>query len=933
VTIMHSFEAIEASILLGIILITIKVRNRVRFKRRRNHSRGMLVTALFSSMLLVGMFFAGVQSVNGAIPTYANNGGASFNATEYVTGTNTTTETYTTQNSFSNTDRKTNFTVTPPQDFNLQGNITIFVRNMNATEDWKSIEEDEADHLEAGYFGGQCNAEIACNFSVPNYANLTAFSVHFLGLSSSSVANAYFRIKNQLTDPDSSALWSSGSLNSGYESDKWHTFPVTGVNLTPNQYYYLILDCDEFTSDETGLFAWHYSQESTDGTDDNQLCLKLSPGGNFIDEITSGFQYDLTLLLRVLKTSSDWAQNATYSSADQVDMRVNGEVVGENNSVSFYSSPSVFVFTTNTSVVFQKNWTALFMRNFSVSSSPHKVVNSSVVWNLNYSLGPVSNRSDTVYLDRGVNITSIPSNWSVDSANPGNAVKYGNTIIVTLIDNDAHPNAFVICNSPRAIIDFDLEEYNTTYGDKVSILFRFYYGEKNLSANNVMINGTVNGTFFECHYVENGWHNITYYTASLDAGDFVLVIQVYNSEYGALGQEEVVLHIKNQVISQEGFVDQLRDYLLYIVLLILGAFGSIAVARNYYARSQEWLDRQKIHRIMVVWEVFALYDQTPSEVITEGSLADKDLVSGLFTAIKDIAKDVSGATLETMKVYPNHPHYFVYTGEFYCVLILTDRPSPRLEEKLILFARVVEEKYRGVVEEKYGKSFFSGCGIPETRLDLDGEVMRIFGLIPITSLQDIVAVSLSYGEIDKLKVRDDVKKVLMTGRALTDKLGKFPLEKLIQVATNSLGDIMRAHSAVLKVLKLGLITVVGKPTIPKEKPILLEIKPEPESVKKVEEEKKEEKKRKEKRRKEEEFYEKYYESTLSLEEIDLKKDIRKDEKIALKYVRAYNDQVGLGIKGDTMIEGLKKEFENKEKKAIKVLKKTLKTGYLQESSG
>ena len=91
-------------------------------------------------------------------------------------------------------------------------------------------------------------------------------------------------------------------------------------------------------------------------------------------------------------------------------------------------------------------------------------------------------------------------------------------------------------------------------------------------------------------------------------------------------------------------------------------------------------------------------------------------------------------------------------------------------------------------------------------------------------------------------------------------------------------------------------------------------------------------KKEEKEKKETEFFENYYESALSLEEIDPKKGIGKDEKIVLKYVRAYNEQVGLNIKEDTLIEGLKKEFWNNKKKSIKALKKAIKTGYLKKTT-
>ncbi|MEX2720432.1 MAG: hypothetical protein Q6362_003310, partial [Candidatus Wukongarchaeota archaeon] len=160
-------------------------------------------------------------------------------------------------------------------------------------------------------------------------------------------------------------------------------------------------------------------------------------------------------------------------------------------------------------------------------------------------------------------------------------------------------------------------------------------------------------------------------------------------------------------------------------------------------------------------------------------------------------------------VYPAHPYYFVYTGKFYCVLILSDKPSPRLEEKLLLFAENVKEKYA----ELYLSDLL---GVLEVKLDLDEEVMRIFGITPSTALQDMVTVSLSYEEIDRLKVKDDVKAVLITGRVLADQKKEFPLGELIQVATAELsGDTRTTHEAVIEAIRRDLL-IVTKKAIQKE---------------------------------------------------------------------------------------------------------------------
>ncbi len=308
----------------------------------------------------------------------------------------------------------------------------------------------------------------------------------------------------------------------------------------------------------------------------------------------------------------------------------------------------------------------------------------------------------------------------------------------------------------------------------------------------------------------NGVYTLSLKTSSLAKGTYQINITASLPNYAVK-----VLQLSLVIVpTTTGFMDQVRDLLPYISLLILGAFGSTIAVQKYSNRKQEWFDKKNIRRIMVVWEVFALYDQTPSEVITENGLLDRDLVSGFFTAIKDITSEVTGITYETMKVYRAHPYYFVYTGTFYCVIILNDNPSSSLEKKLLLFARIVHEKYSSVIEESSEEYFSPSLGVPNTQLHLDEEVMRIFGLTPITALQDIVTVSLSYNEIQKLKIKDNIKAVLMTGHFLKDQFGTFPLEDLIQTASQSLNNVKDAHDAALEALKLGFINVVEKPLIP-----------------------------------------------------------------------------------------------------------------------
>ena len=334
----------------------------------------------------------------------------------------------------------------------------------------------------------------------------------------------------------------------------------------------------------------------------------------------------------------------------------------------------------------------------------------------------------------------------------------------------------------------------------------------------------------------DGVYTLSLKTSPLTKGTYHINITASLTNYAVKGLQVSLIIVPKTT----GFLNQIRDLFPYIALLILGAFGSIITLQKYSNHKQELFDKKKIRRIMVVYEVFALYDQTPSEVFTENGIIDKDLISGFFTAIKDITSEVTGITYETMKVYRAHPYYFVYTGTFYCVIILNESPSPSLEKKLLLFSRIVHEKYSNVIEECNEEYFSPTLGIPNTQLDLDEEVMKIFGLTPITALQDIVTVSLSYNEIEKLKIKDNIKVVLMAGHFLKDQFGTFPLEDLIRAISRSLNNIREAHNAVLEALKLGLINVVEKPLIPKEKPKMLEIKTISQEIEKFEDNKKEE---------------------------------------------------------------------------------------------
>ncbi|MEX2738088.1 MAG: hypothetical protein Q6356_003350 [Candidatus Wukongarchaeota archaeon] len=304
----------------------------------------------------------------------------------------------------------------------------------------------------------------------------------------------------------------------------------------------------------------------------------------------------------------------------------------------------------------------------------------------------------------------------------------------------------------------------------------------------------------------DGVYTLTIKTSSLDEGTYYINVTASLKDYE-------IQSLQLSLVIRAAFMDQFLDYLPYLILLAIGAFASVVLARVYSTHRQERLDREKIRRIMVVLKSFALYDQTPFGVIAEeGSVIDKELVSGFFTAIKDITSEVSGITLENMKVYPDHPYYFVYTGTFYCILILSDKPSKRLEEKVLYFAEVVEEKYGNI----YSSDTF---GVLDIQLDLDEEVIRIFGITPMAVLQDIVTISLSYEEIEEVEVEDDVKKILRTGRSLADQKKEFFLEELIQASKVEFGDdIKKAHEAFIKAMKRGFL-ILEKSETKEEKKI------------------------------------------------------------------------------------------------------------------
>ncbi len=798
-----------------------------KIPKNKKKTAKTITTTLIACILLIGIL-GQIHPTQAEIPNKQTGNGTTYNATEHITGVNTTTETYTTKNNFNNPQRTISLTATTPQNFSLQGDITINIKNINATNDSREIEELRTVLNKIMRSDDWYQVSMTFNITFPK-VNISQISVEYDAINYGSLTGTIGIYTTYANGTPNMLVFGSGKdLNATHNEDAiffrdYYYDPA----ITLSSGTYAVVLNETSPKGDSDYFEWYYWADVIDG---NAGIVFFHDGTSW-----SSSPDDLPLRIVVLPVDPvDTSKVMQYSSADQVDMKVNGTVVGEDNSISF-SSLGTFVFTTNTSLIFQKNWIALFIREGMLVYSSYSVDidDSFVVWNLTYSLGSVEGGSANTYSDRGVNITFIPSSWSVDSANLGTAVMYGNTVVVSLSDNDAHPDAFVICNSPKANIDFEIEEYDILYGRTVSIRFRFHYGGTGFMADTVTLNGTVPGWSYE----GDGWHNITYDTESLDnAGTFVLFIQVNNNEFATLGQ--VTLYVSE--ISQKSFADQLFDNIIYIVFLILGVFGAIAFKQLYYAQKQELLDGQNIRRIMVFWESFALYDQIASEAIGNGKIVDKELVSGLFTAIKDITIEVAGATLDVRKVYPNHPYYFVYKGTFYCVLVLKEKPSSRLEEKLLLFAKIVEEKYGETFEKEYRGLYSRGLGIPEIRLDLDDEVMQIFditpvtqielmrtfGIIPPTELQDIVTVSLSYEEIEEFKGRDDVKTVLMTGRKLTDQLGKFPLEKLIQEATKALGDIRIAHSATLEALEARLITVAEKATVPEKKPKEKEIKPD-----------------------------------------------------------------------------------------------------------
>ncbi len=295
--------------------------------------------------------------------------------------------------------------------------------------------------------------------------------------------------------------------------------------------------------------------------------------------------------------------------------------------------------------------------------------------------------------------------------------------------------------------------------------------------------------------VGEGVYKLNIKTNSLDEGTYYINIKACLKNY--MPQSLQLL-----LVIKATFMDQFLDYSPYLILMAMGTFSSVVLSRFYSTRKQERLDREKIRRIMVILQSFALYDQTPSGVITEArSVVDRNLVSGFFTAIKDITKEVVRTSLETMKVYPTHPYYFVYTGTFYCVLILSDKPSKRLEEKVLCFAECVEEKYGNI----YSSDTF---GVLDIQLNLDKEVIQIFGITPTSVLQDKVTISLNYEEIEEVEVGDDVKKILRTARILADQKKEFFLEELIQASKVEFDDNTRkAHEAFIEAIRQDFLTL------------------------------------------------------------------------------------------------------------------------------
>jgi len=305
----------------------------------------------------------------------------------------------------------------------------------------------------------------------------------------------------------------------------------------------------------------------------------------------------------------------------------------------------------------------------------------------------------------------------------------------------------------------------------------------------------------------DGVYMLSISTSSLDEGTYYIDISASLEDYQSQSFQLSLVIFSSKVVLME----EIRDLFPYIALLILGAFGSIITMSRYTTHKQELYDREKIRRIMVIFKSFALYDQTPSGVIAEEeSVIDKNLVSGFFTAIKNITEEVAGTTLKTMKVYPTHPYYFVYTSTFYCVLILSDKPSKQLEEKLLCFAEDVEEKYGNIYSS-------DTLGFLDIQLNLNEEVIHVFGITPSSVLQDIITISLSYEEIEEADLGEDIKKILRTARIIADLKKEFFLEDLMHASKIEFGsDIKKAQEAFINAMRRGFL-ILSKSEIKDEK--------------------------------------------------------------------------------------------------------------------
>jgi hypothetical protein len=210
----------------------------------------------------------------------------------------------------------------------------------------------------------------------------------------------------------------SGNLQNNVGAG-WHEVQVRTsgsqpVTLQPRTTYWLVMNGSSIPGGNDGYYEWYYISDSGGGYDSKYVAAMPAASWLLEPDLFSPNGINLLSVLFVKAVDVSLATK-TYSSPNQVDMKINGtSIVGSTASVA--PSKTFFKFTTNCSVTFMANWTARFenLQNSAVATS-YIAYNALTFWNASFVSGvkPNSTTYPYTWTNRTLKVSPIPSNWSV----------------------------------------------------------------------------------------------------------------------------------------------------------------------------------------------------------------------------------------------------------------------------------------------------------------------------------------------------------------------------------------------------------------------------------------------------------------------------------------------------------------------------------------